>query len=144
MLACHTIKSYSTAKNAEYMRRDAEDASSRSVTGLQRAWTMFHERILVKGSSQTGLIDKLWESRRFLATDPRDKIYALLGLAKDSELFNEHVSYAPDETPVKVFARFASLLAGWGQGESVLLQAGMSGSLSRDGLPSWVPVSRTP
>ena len=72
---------------------------------------MFYERILAKDSSQRGLIGKLWELRRFLATDQRDKLYTLLGFAKDGESFNKYISYTPDETPVKVFARFVSLLA---------------------------------
>jgi len=145
MLACDAIKSYSGAKNSEYMQRHAgHDESPQSVNGLQRAWTMIQERAQVKAKFQTGLVDKLLQGRRFLATDPRDKVYALLSLAKDGQLFNEHVSYGPDETPVKVFARFASLLVENGHGEAVFLQAGMGGSLSRDGLPSWVPVSHAP
>ncbi|KAK0651158.1 heterokaryon incompatibility protein-domain-containing protein [Cercophora newfieldiana] len=139
MIACHAIKEYSGAKNADYMLRRGDDVSPQASRGLQRAWRMFSGRMQTKDNSRATLIDTLLEGRRFLATDPRDKVYALLGLAKDGELFNEHVSYAPEETPARVFARFASVLAEQGHGEAVLLQAGLAGNLPRDGLPSWVP-----
>lgn len=39
------------------------------------------------------LLDALYDSRRSLATDPRDKIFALLGLAFDSSVFLPLPSY---------------------------------------------------
>lgn len=147
MSAYHYITKYSGVINANYLGHshegDPEHLTRLAMAGAQGAQTMFLERVLAgKGSQGDLLIDKLRHGRGFGATDPRDKIYALLGLAKDGEFFASHVSYAPEETPAKVFMRFARLFIENGYVFEVLLQAGM-GSCDA-GFPSWVPVSLVP
>ncbi|KAK3319685.1 heterokaryon incompatibility protein-domain-containing protein [Cercophora scortea] len=150
MGACAAIKKFSGAKNAEYMRRDADDVpldeGRQAFTGLQLAWSMFAERLSAEaGLPPKDLATMLHTGRHFLATDPRDKVYAVLGLAEDGGLFAESVRYEPEETHVMTFIRFARLLVEQGHGFQVLLQAGIGGSQARDeGLPSWVPVSSDP
>jgi hypothetical protein len=71
----------------------------------------------------------------FQATDPPDKIYAVLGLSRDAASFAPHVSYA-DPTAV-VFAKFAKLFIERGEGIEVLLQAGLRDD--NDEWSSWIP-----
>ncbi|KAK3339822.1 hypothetical protein B0T25DRAFT_618462, partial [Lasiosphaeria hispida] len=141
---CHAIREHSGANNNEYMRADGmtEDEVKRASNGLQLAWTMFHERVRQTSDAPRArtLIQTLVTGRHFAATDPRDKIFALLGLAGDGAAFQEHVSYAPTHEPVDIFTRFARVFVERGHGLSLLLQSGMGGSLERDvELPSWVP-----
>ncbi|KAK3385522.1 heterokaryon incompatibility protein-domain-containing protein [Podospora didyma] len=144
MLACYAIKTYSGAKNAQYMRRDGDprEQMQKAVNGLQLAWTMFYERTeLRSGLLRQNLVSKLKSGKWFLATDPRDKIYAVLGLSRDGPSFQEHVSYDPAETSEIVLIRFARLLIEGGHGYDVLLQAGLGGAMKTGDmkLPSWVP-----
>ncbi|KAI9740668.1 MAG: hypothetical protein M1818_004632 [Claussenomyces sp. TS43310] len=142
MVAFHFIKEYSGVVNAHYLgyshNGDPEQLTQLAMAGARGAETMFLERVLAdRGSQEELLIEKLRHGRSFGATDPRDKIYALLALAKDGELFADHITYAPDETPAKVFTRFAGLFVEGGYIFEVLLQAGIRSCDA--GLPSWVP-----
>lgn len=138
------VKEYSGVVNAHYLGHshegDPEELSQLAMAGGRGAELMFMERVLV-GNDTLGqpLIEKLRRLSSFEATDPRDKIYALLGLAKDGDFFADHVNYAHDETPAKVFTRFACLFVENGNVFEVLSQAGLGSGLT--GLPSWVPVS---
>ncbi|MCJ1458322.1 hypothetical protein MMC28_008693 [Mycoblastus sanguinarius] len=69
------------------------------------------------------------------ATDKRDKVYALLGLATDAERSALHVNYS--ESTVEVYHRTAKLLIEQGSGIQVLYEAACYTYLP--GLPSWAP-----
>jgi hypothetical protein len=71
------------------------------------------------------------------ATDPRDKVYGLLGLSKHHKIKalrpNYHLSV------VDVYAQAAVALTQLGEPEVVLTLAGIGFSRKFPGLPSWVP-----
>lgn len=81
------------------------------------------------------LIYLLQVARSFQASDPRDKIYALLGLASDCTEFP-----APEYSlsVEKVYKDTAEILYSQGWGLGCLMQAGLHQQSSRN-MPSWVP-----
>ncbi|KAI1177893.1 HET-domain-containing protein [Nemania sp. FL0916] len=119
---------------------DNQDTLNDRLIGSGNARTMLLERIMRgygRGGYERRLIEKLAAVGTFDATDPRDNIYALLGLASDGASFTEHVSYAPWDSKEKVFFRFARLFVERGEGIDVLLQSGLRDE--NDEWPSWVP-----
>ena len=80
------------------------------------------------------LISLLEDFRRLSATDPRDKVYATIGLATDA---SDRPQLDYGLPPAKVFESFAADLIRKGDGVSVL-HAAVSHSQGMD-LPSWVP-----
>jgi hypothetical protein len=88
------------------------------------------------------LIDKLYDAREFLATDPRDKLYGVLGMVADAEdeVFRGLVNYEEGVSAGEVYARFARAMVKKGDGFGVLMQAGLQEGEAEGGLPSWVPV----
>ena len=71
----------------------------------------------------------------FPATNPRNKIFALLGVASDGDAYAIHVTYS--QAPTTVFCTFARLILS--EGIELLYQA--TERFNHDVLPSWVPVS---
>ncbi|KAI1363809.1 HET-domain-containing protein [Xylaria arbuscula] len=148
ILSHHFLDEYGGSLNQSYCANwcasddDNQDTLNDRIVGSGNATKMFRDRIFrVYGRRGDGLqpklIRKLASVGTFSATDPRDVIYGLLGLASDGSTFTQHVSYAPWETKEKTFIRFASLFIDRSEGIEVLLQAGF-----RDGesdWPSWVP-----
>ncbi|KAI0198107.1 HET-domain-containing protein [Astrocystis sublimbata] len=146
-LAHHFLAENSAAMNMSYTAAwcvegdDGQDTLNDRIIGSGNATTMLRERILRRygrsGVAERRLIQKLAQAGTFEATDPRDKIYALLGLAVDGAEFTPHVSYAPWDSKEEVFLRFAKLFVERSQGIEVLLQAGIRDE--NDEWPSWVP-----
>ncbi|KAK5628910.1 hypothetical protein RRF57_004625 [Xylaria bambusicola] len=147
MIAHHFLDEYSATMNMSYNAawcasdEDNRDALKDRLVGSGNATQMFRDRMLRKyggdGVSQPRLIEKLASVGTFEATDPRDKIYALLGLTSDGASFTQHISYAPWDSKEQTFTRFAKLFIERNEGVEVLLQAGF-----RDEDPewaSWVP-----
>ncbi|KAK6074496.1 het domain-containing protein [Seiridium cupressi] len=142
------IQQHSGNKNAQYLGHsqpgNPDNLTQDAIAGAQGADRMFFERVVNQsglGDGRDRLIDQLNAARTFDATDPRDKVYALLGLARDADFFTSHVDYAPEETPAKTYAKFARLFVEKGEGLALLLQAGLgnlAGKVAED-LPSWVP-----
>ncbi|KAI0428161.1 HET-domain-containing protein [Xylaria sp. FL1042] len=145
-LAHHFLAEHSAVMNMSYNAawcasdEDNQDTLNDRLIGSGNATTMLRERILRRygrGGSERRLIEKLAGVGTFEATDPRDKIYALLGLTCDGASFTEHVSYAPWDSKEKIFAKFARLFVKRNEGIDVLLQAGLRDE--KDEWPSWVP-----
>jgi hypothetical protein len=84
---------------------------------------------------QWGLIEVLEKSRYASASDPRDRVFALLNLCKEGK----DGGFQPDytETVRETFIRTAEFLISSGQGAKVLLNAFLSDPSLK--LPSWVP-----
>jgi hypothetical protein len=82
-------------------------------------------------------------TRTFLATNPVDRIYAVLGLVSDIDVDdpNFRIDYSAHQTPLVVCRRFAAGLIKRGQGAAVLALAGTIAQACRTGsdFPSWVP-----
>ncbi|KXX76900.1 Heterokaryon incompatibility protein 6, OR allele [Madurella mycetomatis] len=112
--------------------------------GWTRMWGDVSEEKAVDSGEIKGLerlVQKLSRARLFKATDERDKVYAIMGLAADGddEVWKGLVSYAPDVTKWEVYTRFAKAMVQRGEGFEVLLQAGITEGGMKEGLPSWVP-----
>ncbi|KAI0108587.1 HET-domain-containing protein, partial [Nemania sp. FL0031] len=145
MFAHHFLDLYSASMNSSYNAAwcdsddDTQETLKDRLIGSANAITMFRERILTMnaGHSRRRLIERLAAAGTFDATDPRDKIYALLGLVSDGEFFTQHVSYAPTDSVERTYARFSKLFIDRGEGIEVLLQSGLRSD--EDEWPSWVP-----
>lgn len=89
------------------------------------------------GGRRVALLEALFESRNSLSTDPRDKIYALLGLSSDGDgIVPSPNYYQPWEL---VYAQAAeNIIAGQGKIGAILL-AGYKNSKGSVNLPTWVP-----
>ena len=84
-------------------------------------------------------LDALHRSRASLSTDPRDKLYALLGLSYDGRHFIPEPNYM--NSVAESFTEFATALIE--SGESLDFIYLRSASRENDGkLPSWVPDCR--
>ncbi|KAI0146898.1 HET-domain-containing protein [Xylariaceae sp. FL1272] len=144
-LAHRALEDFSAFMNMSYNAawcasdEDTQQTLNDRLVGSGNARTMYLERILrVFGTGdKTRLIEKLAKVGTFEATDPRDKIYAMLGLVSDGASFVEHVSYAPWDSMERTFIRFAKLFVERNEGIDVLLQAGLRDE--SDEWPSWVP-----
>ncbi|KAK7912155.1 hypothetical protein PG985_014636 [Apiospora marii] len=88
-------------------------------------------------SSAPDLLELLCLSRSNLATDPRDKVYGLLGLTKDAISRSIVPDYSPANTVAKLFTDIATKLVASGRVGDLLHHAGLDRNVSH--LPSWVP-----
>lgn len=115
-----------------------DDAAYGIASGYLAADRMLNERKTAERSKRDRpLIELLADYRDFCATEPRDMVFGLLGLAKDAERFYDLVDYSTSlET---FFISLAQRLIDHGHGAELLLQA--SNTVHKEGLPSWVPVS---
>ncbi|KAF6794966.1 ankyrin and het domain protein [Colletotrichum sojae] len=89
-------------------------------------------------SGKGGLLALLDMSRGSMATQPVDRIYALLGLAADVDGEEFAPRYEEGQTLAAVSTRVAAGLVRQGRGAQVLPLARM-GEQKGDGTPSWVP-----
>lgn len=97
---------------------------------------MLSARQDIRAARSRGLLHHLRHLASFCeATDPRDMVYALLGLARDAERSALYVSYS--ESTAQVYLRTAELLVEQGSGIEVLYEASCYPHL--EGLPSWAP-----
>ena len=94
------------------------------------------------------MLTVLHKTRPFLATNPVDRIYALLGLASDIDVDDPdfRVEYSALQTPAVICHRFAAGLTKRYQGASVLGIAGAYAQANEpdSDFPSWVPDWTTP
>lgn len=114
------------------------DAAFGIASGFTAAYRMLNERKGTEGSrTDRPLIDLLADYRDLCATEPRDMVFGLLGLAKDAEHFHDLVDYSMPLSAL--FVSLAQRLIHLGHGVEMLLQA--SDTAHTEDLPSWVPVS---
>ena len=97
---------------------------------------MLSARQDVKADRSRGLLHYLRYLSSFCeATDKRDKVYALLGLATNAERSALYVNYS--ESTAEVYHRTAKVLVEQGSGIEVVYEAACYAYL--EGLPSWAP-----
>ena len=90
----------------------------------------------VKADRSQGLLHHLRYLSSFCeATDKRDKVYALFGLATDAERSEPYIDYS--ESIAQVYHSTVKVLVEQGRGIEVLYEAAYCVHLL--GLPSWVP-----
>jgi hypothetical protein len=106
------------------------DRSSNTID-LVRNWRLIDKRYKTKTAELIDLLEGYW---RFHATDPRDKIYAPLGICID-EAGAPRPNYAM--TTPEVYLQYAHYFLTRGQGLRLLKQAGRQRSTMN--IPSWVP-----
>ncbi|KAK2728930.1 ankyrin and het domain-containing protein [Colletotrichum kahawae] len=87
--------------------------------------------------TQPTIFELLCLSRNNLATDPRDKVYGLLGLTDDAVAQSITPDYSPENTASKVFTEVATEITKTDQVVNLLHHAGIDQDLPD--LPSWVP-----
>ncbi|KAI0407241.1 HET-domain-containing protein [Xylaria palmicola] len=144
-LAHYSLDSFSAAMNMSYNaawcssnEEETGDTLRDRIVGSANALRMSTLRLLIKNDrSRRSLIQTLATVNTFDATDPRDKIYALLGWTSDGPSFTQYVNYAPWYSVEQTFVDFAKVFLERGEGIGVLLQAGLRGE--NDKWPSWVP-----
>ncbi|KAF1929425.1 uncharacterized protein M421DRAFT_138657 [Didymella exigua CBS 183.55] len=99
-------------------------------------------------SKYPDLVTMLSRTKIFLATNPVDRIYALLGLVCDVDPHDPdfRIEYAAAQTPAVVCQRFAAGLIKRSEGAAVLGMAGTTRQACRtvSDSPSWVPDWTTP
>ena len=84
------------------------------------------------------ILKLLRRTENFMATQPVDRFYALLGLAADAESFQ--LIYSDNQSLAVVSTRFAAALIAKGRLSDVLAAAGIrSDKPSAHDTPSWVP-----
>ncbi|KAK5656924.1 hypothetical protein OQA88_3446 [Cercophora sp. LCS_1] len=117
-------------------------------TTKESAWTAYEldKSTLISGdriSKRSGwtMYDIVHRFRAFQATDPRDKVYALIGIAADVAHalgLLPRISYAPDTTILDVFWDLISFELRYRRGLGFLSNAcGLNGP---EGVPSWMPL----
>ncbi|KAI0965059.1 heterokaryon incompatibility protein-domain-containing protein [Xylaria arbuscula] len=141
------IEVYSRESNQCYtIPPDAQIPDDAVKTKIIRIPTPFAQKMIFRrmhvrnGEPKAPLVDILRLASNFEATDPRDKIYGVLGLASDGDVYTKHISYAAGETYVTTFLKFARLIVESKDGFQLLLQVEFFEPDSEDQqLPSWVP-----
>lgn len=123
---------------------DSDEAMRLGNLGFKGFLTLMNEKDLVrkqpsKSDANGWLIAKLESSKFHMSTDPRDRIYGLLGLASDGESYTDAVAYSADWKFEAVFKNFAKMFIEHGHGMKLLYQAGTCSDWLKT--PSWVPVS---
>ncbi|KAF6839148.1 ankyrin and het domain-containing protein [Colletotrichum musicola] len=88
-------------------------------------------------SSMPSLFELLCLSRNNLATDPRDKVYGLLGLTDDAVSKAIIPDYSPENSVADVFTEVAAAIVEDGGAADLLHHAGVDQQIP--GMPSWVP-----
>ncbi|KAG9197097.1 hypothetical protein G6514_002276 [Epicoccum nigrum] len=144
LVVMNAVESKSRLLNAHYLGRGENGQLTRgALLGWRGLYQMMQERVFTQrdiyGSKQLPncLIDKLDKALSFDSTDPRDKIYALLGLVSDADQFMDLVSYQPEDTYSLMYQRFAKKLIEKGHLTEILrLSCTMPNSAQ---IPSWVP-----
>jgi hypothetical protein len=118
-------------------------ASSTSIAGFSALVDLVSQRKHIHNLENRGtehcLINKLSLVRTTLATDKRDKIYGMLGLASDGLNFLPLVSYSKNAEAV--YEDFAREFVDRGQGMELLYQVDSRVSETLQ-IPTWVPVSQ--
>ncbi|KIW08382.1 uncharacterized protein PV09_01296 [Verruconis gallopava] len=131
----HTVRLYMMRENLNVQRAQALSAltveDGNSVTKEAKLiWYRYLQKLLLEG-------------RSYSATDPRDKIFALLGLMKKCLPSKMEIPIRPDysesSSPVSVFTSVASLLLTELPRLSNLSHIDFKAQGRLDGLPSWVP-----
>jgi hypothetical protein len=146
LVVMNAVESRSRLLNAHYLGRGEDGQLTRcALLGWSGLYQMIQQRVFIRqdiyGRNQlpNRLIDKLDKALSFDSTDPRDKIYALLGLVSDADEFMDLVSYQPEDTHALVYQRFAKRLIEKGHLIEISRLAGTMPVNAQ--LPSWVPVS---
>ncbi|SPJ89577.1 uncharacterized protein FTOL_12938 [Fusarium torulosum] len=137
------LRKYSTNSTLYSLSKDEYDSAIRTSPNIWAVFGLIHQRRQMHGINgrlikQVPLVHMLDLARRTKATDLRDKIFGLLGMAADGSDFLHLVTYS--RSVEAVYQDFAKFFIERGQGISILYQVDSRVSKTLD-IPSWVPVS---
>ncbi|TXC02859.1 hypothetical protein FocTR4_00015666 [Fusarium oxysporum f. sp. cubense] len=137
------LRKYSTNSTLYSVAKDDYRSSLSTSPAIWAVIGLIHQRNQMRGANgrltkQVPLIHMLDLARRTKATDLRDKIFGLLGMAADGSDFLHLVTYS--QNVEEVYQDFAKFFIERGQGISMLYQVDSRVSKTLD-IPSWVPVS---
>jgi hypothetical protein len=113
-----------------------------NLGGSRSTWSLVVAvRAMIQGGEDIPLLDLLWLSKESLATDPRDRIFALCGLSSDAAQpeLNIEINYSQTQTPQLVFQQTAVAMIRRSRNLDILTIPRRSDNLNPLGLPSWVP-----
>ncbi|KIW24128.1 uncharacterized protein PV07_09860 [Cladophialophora immunda] len=139
LLAMYYVRYMSRLLNAHYLGRGENSELTRAaLLGWKGLEGMTIERVSIQdGDEAEKLIHKIHSAMSFDATDPRDKIYALLGLVSDAGAFMDLVTYEQDQTYAKVYRSFARAFIENGHCVNILRMACLMPWNPE--LPTWIP-----
>jgi Heterokaryon incompatibility protein (HET) len=129
---------FSYFSDSAELRRFGTEGFKGLVTLMNEKQTVLAE--LPEQDHRTWLIQKLNLGKFLLATDSRDKIYGLMGLASDAKLYSASVDYS--QSYEVIYCRFARLFIENGHGIELLYQACAASNWSK--FPTWVSVRSLP
>ncbi|SCO91081.1 uncharacterized protein FRV6_15209 [Fusarium oxysporum] len=135
------LRKYSTNSALYSVAKDDYRSSISTSPAIWAVIGLIHQRGQMRGangrlSKQVSLIHMLDLARHTKATDLRDKIFGLLGMAADGSDFLHLVTYS--QNVEEVYQNFAKFFIERGQGISMLYQVDSRVSKTLD-IPSWVP-----
>ena len=102
--------------------------------GLEHLRNLSHSRLNVAQAKPIGLLQSLYDSHASLATDPRDRVYALLGLAFDRESYVKRPHYGWSE---EMICQDITQTVIWAKRSLDIIFIGSDDPKST--LPSWCP-----
>lgn len=137
---------YSTNSALYSVTKDDYSSSMGTSPSVWAVIGLINQRRQIRGedghlTKQVPLVHMLDLARRKQATNLRDKIFGLLGMAADGSDFLHLVTYS--KSVEDVYQDFAKFFIERGQGISMLYQVDSRVSKTLD-IPSWVPVSTPP
>lgn len=103
------------------------------------AWDNMRLQLERGQSAGLGLIKLLGRTRFAKFTDPRDRIYSLMGMMREQDRSAIRVDYSDDFTPTDLFLHIAVHCLGSPDCHLLLGWAGLRGSRIFSKLPSWAP-----
>jgi hypothetical protein len=115
-------------------QRHENETVSEELVGIESIQRLINLRQSFIQGHPIGLLDLLYSSKSLVATDERDRIYGLLGLAHDRNLFVAYPRY--DITPTELYISMATTYLQKTGNLDILFIDQCSKSNS---LPSWVP-----
>jgi len=131
------IQAFSDPALALLLQEDADFSDSHSaIDGMRHALQMAHFRRIAQRKTLLTLTSYLEMTIGFKSTDPRDRVYALLGLV------NQDLGLVPDykNTVEHVYCDIARLLVtNFGEPFFILSFAGTGYGRNLTKMPSWVP-----
>lgn len=110
--------------------------ATQEINRGQRRVAMFTMILDDTQSTSRNLVRLLYMAQGSQATDPRDKVYGLLGLARDT---GSQVKVDYSRSFQEIYKDTAKLLIRMGYGLDLLANAAECADDSDSGLPSWVP-----
>ncbi|KAJ8106738.1 hypothetical protein OPT61_g9341 [Boeremia exigua] len=143
LIVLNSIDERSRRLNSKYLSCDDPELTSKAYGGWigfkQMAMRRVFTRADIYGSKrmEQSLVELLPTGLTLKATDPRDKIYGLLGLVSDTDEFIDLVSYEDSDAYPEIYRRFTNRFIERGDIIPILRMACQTQNHAQ--MPSWVP-----